>query len=160
MPFLMRVVNMKQLLFIPKYLSFIILFISSMHVFADRTSLPYTKVNSAYWLPTNFIPTDKTAAIECHLPKKNKQKPKDMSYIYVYPYKDKFGGVYRTRYQDNRMIQEVGGKLYLKNCWARHFNFRVDNVSSENEAIVIETFRKGRHALDIHCEVKWFDTKK
>lgn len=142
-----------------KKLLLMILFGYSTVTFADP--LPHTEAGTVYMVPTDFIPADKTAEIECYLPKKiHKEKPRKYSYIYVYPYKEKFGGIYRTKFSNNTPLEELGGKIYKKDSDDKKgFKFRIDKVSLENEAIVIDTRVAGRNALELHCKVTKYMNK-
>lgn len=125
-------------------------FVSFSYANSTENYLPLEISGKTFTFSTENIPEKLSVTVMCTLSKINGQKPKDNSYIFVYPYSSHFSSIVRDSYDGFEPL-EIGGKVYKNSSDSRNFSFQINGVSQENRAIVIDTRREGRHALTGYC---------
>ncbi|MDF1684367.1 MAG: hypothetical protein P1U36_06880 [Legionellaceae bacterium] len=123
-------------------------FVSFGNTQGTKTYLPFEVSGTIFTFSTEGIPEQISVTVICDLSKINKQSPKRDSYIFVYPYSNQFSSIVKnSRYSPI----ELGGKIYKESSDGKNFSFRINGVTQSNKAIVIDTRREGRHALEGSC---------
>lgn len=114
-----------------------------------ETYLPYRIDGQVYTFSTEEIPEGLSVTIKCEMPKRNRQGAKSYSYIYVKPQNGVFSSI--VSFSAYSPI-ELGGKIYSRSSTTNSaFSFKINGVTRDNQAIIIDTRRQGANALDGHC---------
>lgn len=115
-----------------------------------RAYLPLEVSGKHFNFSTMDIPEGLSVTVTCFLSKVNGQKPRDDSYIFVYPHAGSFSSIVEN-YNYNKAI-EIGSKVYKwQSNYYYYFDFRINGVTRENQAVIIDTRREGKHALKGFC---------